>query len=316
MSTIEEISLMEYLENMPFDYRETLNVNPNDKFGVEIEFISSKRRSLDKVYKIINFKPYEKKVYRLASSKRIVAPKSEEGIHEIKTPVLENNSKDLMNFKRVCDGLSKEDIIPGNQKGVHVHVDLSNFMNDPYYLKLFLKVFCVYEHIISRFSYGEEDYSNINYASYSREISNLLYDFIRNHTFDENFEDLITDLRHILNFKSYALNFHQKDSSCRNETIEFRTFNGTFNPTIIENDVNMCLNIVDRIVNNELDIDLIDYKFSEYNRGFYKKRSYSKLNMDDAIEFSDLIFNYNKDKDYFLRQYAIKSNPRKKKLVI
>lgn len=315
MSTLEEENLMEYLENIPFEYRERLYTDPSIKFGTEIEFMINKSKSLDKIYKL-TYKFFDKKIFRISQSSRVVIPKFDKKIYEIKTPVLSNDMNDFVDLKKICEGLDKEDVVPGNQKGVHVHIDLSTFENNQYYLKLFLQLFCIYEHIISRFSYGEEDISTINYASYSREISSLLYDFIKTHDFNEDFDVLIQDLREVLRCKSYALNFHQKDDNCKNETIEFRTFNGTFNPTIIQNDINMCLNMVNRIIDEEVDVDLLDYRFKEYNKGFYIKESYSKLFMEDAIEFSDLIFNYNKDKDYFLRQYAIKSNPRKKKLVI
>ena len=63
-------------------------------------------------------------------------------------------------------------------------------------------------------------------------------------------------------------------------------------------------------------VDILNYRFNEYNREFYITEPYSKMNLDDAIEFSDLIFTSDLDKYYFLRQYAIKDKPKQKKLVI
>ena len=317
METIEESNLIGYLTKLPFEYREKLDINQGLKFGTEIEFMSESKKGIDKVFKLMNRAHMQNnKYYRLSGSSRLVIPNFDKRIYEIKTPILENNKEDFHDLKYICDGLTNLELLPSNQKGIHVHVDLSSLEDNSRFLEDLLKVFCIYEHIIFRFSYGEEEDCNINCTAYSREISCMLYNFIRNTDFFDDFRNILPKLRELLKCKTYALNFHQKDISCKNETVEFRMFNGTLNPTILQNDINLCLNLINTITSNLLDRDLIDYKFNEYDRGFYVKESYSKLNMNDAIEFSDLIFNTNKDKDYFLRQYTIKDNPKKKKLVI
>ena len=153
-------------------------------------------------------------------------------------------------------------------------------------------------------------------SSYSREVSHRIFNYLKRYDSYMSYRDILIELRELLKCKSYAINFHQKDSSCKNETIEVRTFNSTTNPVIIQNDINLLLNMINQIVNNDIDIDLLDYRFSEYDRSFYVKEKYSDLNIEDAIEFSDLVFKESIDKDYFLRQYIIKDKPKQKKLVI
>ncbi|MBO6195123.1 MAG: amidoligase family protein [Bacilli bacterium] len=317
MGTNEESSLLNYLANIPFVYRDKLNVPEDMKFGAEIEFMSDDVHDIYKVLrKALNNQTGKRKYYKLESNNRVVRYNQGKRIFEIKTPVLYNSEENFDSLKQVCDAFRNHILMPSNQKGVHVHVDLSTLERNERFLNTFLKIFCIYEHIIFRFSYGEEEYSNINIASYSREVSNRLYNYLIKHNYNEEFEIFLNDLRELLKCKSYAINFHKKDIACNNETIEVRTFNSTMNPVIIQNDINLVLNIINQIVNNEIDLDLLDFRFREYDRKFYVKDSYSKINLQDAVEFSDLVFKDSEDKDYFLRQYAIKTNPKKKKLVI
>ena len=317
MNKIEENSILNYLSNIPFVYREKLNVPDDMKFGTEIEFMTGKTLDVEKRFiKIMkNQDPSNKKYYKLTGNRRVVYYNTGKKILELKTPVLINSKEDFDSLKRMCLSLS-ENTMPSNQKGIHVHVNMSLLEENPEYLDILLKILCIYEHILFRFSYGEEEESNINIASYSREISNRLYKYIKNMDSKQDFNKSIEELREKFKCKSYAINFHEKDLNCKTDTIEFRPFNSSLNPVIIQNDINLVLSMINSIRNDDVDLDKLGYRFKNYDKGSYIKETYSSLNMDDAIEFSDLIFSDKVDKDYFLRQYAIKSKPKQKKLVI
>lgn len=51
-----------------------------------------------------------------------------------------------------------------------------------------------------------------------------------------------------------------------------------------------------------LDTDFLDYKLSNGNFT-YDKMKYSEVNIEEALEFVDLVFDNDLDKVYFLRQY-------------
>ena len=317
MNKIEESSILKYLSEMSFDYRETLNIPESMNFGAEIEFMVPQRNDIERVFRrVMLSQDKNKKYYKLTADRRVVKYNTGMKTLELKTPILNNKKEDFDSLKNMMTGIYNDGILPSNQKGIHVHADMSLLENNPEYLETLLKIFCIYEHIIFRFSFGEEDRSNINIASYSREISNRLYNYLRKTGKINNFYKCLSELRELFNCKSYAINFHQKDLNCKSDTIEIRPFNSSFNPIIIQNDINFVLSMINNIISNNVDLELLDYRFSEHDNGFYVKESYSNLHLSDAIEFSDLIFNEEIDKDYFLRQYAIKDNPRKKKLVI
>ena len=65
MNKIEENSILNYLSNIPFVYREKLNVPDDMKFGTEIEFMTGKALDVKKRFiKIMNNQdPSNKKYY-------------------------------------------------------------------------------------------------------------------------------------------------------------------------------------------------------------------------------------------------------------
>lgn len=317
MDTIEKNSLINYLTKMDFNYREKLNVSDDIHFGAEIEYMVRNGNEHDKtIRKIINSNSNMKKIYKIAEYRRCDASNKDKKIYEIRTPILSNNTDDFHSLYNICNGISKMGTEESNQKGVHVHVDLALLDENKEFLDTFLKLFSIYEHIIFRFSYGNLSESNINVNSYSREVSSKIYNYLMSNDPSMSFHNTISDLRHLFKCKNYAINFHQRDFSCKNETIEIRTFNSTLDPVIIQNNINFVLNMINQVVTDQIDLDFLNYRFSEYDREFYVTEPYSNLNLDDAIEFSDLIFNTDLDKDYFLRQYVIKNEPKQKKLVI
>ncbi len=317
MDTIEKNSLLNYLADMDFSYREQLNVSEDINFGTEIEFMVKNGYEQDRnLRKLINTNSEIGKVYRLGEYKKYDSSIRDKRIFEIRTPVLSNTKEDFKSLYNICEGLNKMGLEESNQKGVHVHADLSMLEENKEFLETFLKIFCIYEHIIFRFSYGNNNESNININSYSREVSSKIYNYLRKMDKDKSFTKTLIDLRHLFKCKSYALNFHQKDLACKKETIEIRTFNSTFDPVIIQNNINFVLSMFNQIKTGNVDLDLLNYRFNEYNREFYYTEPYSSMNLDDAVELSDLIFIHDQDKDYFLRQYAIKEKPKQKKLVI
>ena len=75
-------------------------------------------------------------------------------------------------------------------------------------------------------------------------------------------------------------------------TIEFRCPNASLNPVIWQNNLNLFVNLILKSKEN-LDLDEISYQ----------NRDYDGIDLKQALEFCDLVFNNNLDKVYFLRQY-------------
>ena len=108
----------------------------------------------------------------------------------------------------------------------------------------------------------------------------------------EQLLELLSDKRYI------AVNFDNVQNTKKfkqDNTIEFRCPNGTLEPAIWQNNVNLCIKLLQYSCNSQYNDDLINKRFS------------------DGLTDKELNLNlYNVDKIYFLKQY-LKSldTPRK-----
>ena len=314
MNEQELHALLEYLKNLNLSYRKELNVSSDINFGIDMQFLGSSikvmERCIKDVNKSTNFVNNSK--YALTFNKSLYSVLKDKSEIEFNTPIF-NNSKDFFDdFKKLLVIFQKNGLEYSFNKGIHIHVDLSIFDKDSISLLTFLKLYSVFENIIFRFGYGEQEDSNSNIDMFSRPSSELIHDYIP--SFSYSFDENISNLKQILKCKSYSLNFHTHDNKVKNDTLEFRMFNNTFNPVIIQNYISMVGNMIDSVVNKRIDLDMLDYTYSQYINNM-SLESYSKVDSSSALEFSDLVFNHSIDKDYFLKQYFIKDNPKIKKLV-
>ena len=95
--------------------------------------------------------------------------------------------------------------------------------------------------------------------------------------------------------KCVAVNFKHYHTL---RTLEFRCPNGTFNPTIWQNNVNLFVKMMKYSSSSKFDKEYIDKRIKPIciNEA-------NKIYLEDALELADLIFDNNLDKIYFLRQY-------------
>ncbi len=89
----------------------------------------------------------------------------------------------------------------------------------------------------------------------------------------------------------------------KRNTIEFRCPNGTLNPIIWQNNVNLFVNMLLYSQSSDFNEEIVSRRFNEITKENVRLELYKLINLDKAIELSDLIFKNNLDKVYFLRQY-------------
>ena len=91
------------------------------------------------------------------------------------------------------------------------------------------------------------------------------------------------------------------ESRIKKNTIEYRLPNGTFEPVIWQNNVNMFLHLLDAC-NRDLDEDYIKKRINRLEE-IYDYNGYDEIDEEGALNFVDQIFDNDLDKAYFLRQY-------------
>ena len=103
-----------------------------------------------------------------------------------------------------------------------------------------------------------------------------------------------------------AINFQNVGNPSKfstNNTIEFRCPNGTLEPVIWQNNVNLLVNILNYSKSNTYDDDTISKRREINGDKYYELEWYNQIYLVQALELCDMLFDNNLDKVYFLRQY-------------
>lgn len=281
--------LLVEIENMYIEYRDCLPLSSADRFGTEIEYENMPISSVHE-YVYDNLKGWISKKDR-----------SIEFGGEITSPILTNCNNAWKKLAIICDFLKENRAYAMDDSGAHVHVDYEILENNLLYWIRYIKLYTNYEHILSRFAYGDKISARKGQKKYADYISDkfakqykLLHEY-------KSVEELIASFN--ITSRFYALNLmnlidHSKD------TIEFRIFNSTSDKVIFQNNINCCLNQLLAVKKESFDEEYLDYKFNNeylsFNDSPYR---YNEINIKDSLEYVDMIYNNNLDKMYFLRQY-------------
>jgi hypothetical protein len=284
MDSISQIDYLKSLEDYLIEYRNSLNLG-NNTFGIEIEYEGIDYTEVtDSISKYTGWKSVPEKGFDIGG--------------EVVSPVLNDNP---INWKDIKEVLNIINNIDGTlaEGGAHVHVgahsikDYDSFIN-------FLLLYIVFEDVLYRFGYMDRLNARETIISAAAPLSIDLANDI---------EDII-DNRSIKSINKryerfYGINFNNlsslKSKKDKN-TIEFRYANATFDPVLWQNNVNLCVKLINAC-HKDLDIDRLFYLMYRLRDTRFNYSGFAKLNIDSAIELSDIIFDNNLDKTNFLKQY-------------
>ena len=297
------------LNKYKMSYREKLNLDYNTTFGYEIECVGMEQKRLKR-----NLKPY---IDHFGYDVDIELLDTADGC-EVRTPPLKNNQADFEIVRAVLTYL-KDHMYITSQCGAHIHIG-SQIMDTKKQSWLnFLRLWAAYEPVIMRFSYGEYLNERETLLSYA---SPFFYDI----------DKMINKLKSIRPFrvidvnevcvggqKYDCLSFYKVVSTLVEEdnTIEFRCPNGTLNPIIWQNN----LNLFAKLLIYSKSEDFKKYKINKKAKenisdmwDYYCNMSpvdsdelvklYRTIEFEEALELADLIFTTNLDKINFLKQYS------------
>ncbi len=277
------LDLLYYLDNFYLILRKKLGFDNSITFGLEIE---CEHASKEKIKNEIN---NEWKVKYDGSLSNGV---------EINSPILKDRISTWQNLKKVCE-ITKEHAKIGLNSGGHIHIG-KQILGTKYESWLhFFKLWSTYENVIYRFCYGDFLTYRESMLNYANPISNVLWkEYLNNKNGDKNYKEI---LKNVIDSRYQAVNFQNIDNI--KNTIEFRCPNSTFEPVIWQNNVNLLVNILKYSKCSEFDDDLIQRRHRINEKNYNKLNFYNEIYLQQALELSDMIFNNNLDKIYFLRQY-------------
>lgn len=282
------LAVLKIIDKTLLVYRNTLGFDPNILFGTEIEYQGVKKSVIDKFIKSMNNGRIKENEWLNKDDGSITIGGIVGG--EINSPKLTDCSKDWNDLAVVCRKLRKLGIETRDKAGGHIHIDenvLEKTVDN--YRKLY-KFIAAYESILYRFGYGDKIRGRYNMYLYATPVAKIID----------------TKLDNINNISNSAickiLTFPDKGFRVRSKgTFEFRLFNTSDAEEIWQNNINTAVKMLLSIPN--ISEDFFDEKFEMNRKKFGKYIYYNDINLLDALEFVDLVFDNNLDKIYFLKQY-------------
>lgn len=277
--------LLKLLRLYKINYRDSLNLDKNSTFGVEIEFENNNPSRVEEMINLYNrvnesnwkFKP-ERSIYNG---------------YEVSSPKLTDTKDSWIELKDICNIIKNNGGKITDRASSHVHMGDQILDDNITYWLNFLKLYCAYENILFRFSYGEYECERASLYEYAHPIASEIENYLVSAE-KPNIWSLIIFFSS--RYKSGGISVRKPLMN----TIEFRSANGTLNPIIWQNNINFYEHFLRYSTNSNFDFDRINYRMKNQE---FSLEYYNKVNIEEALELADLIFDNNLDKINFLRQY-------------
>ena len=290
------------LKDYKLRYRKNLGIGDSASFGLELEFEQVLLRYVEKEFS----------KYPYCSSWFVHFDKScgykIDGFEvggEATSPIMHDMEEDWQMLTNVIAILLKLRCKITERTSLHVHVGAQIFQEDIKNVVRFIKVWCIFEHVIFKFGYGHDSVNRPSILYFAHPIADALKlkcKYIPN--FLENLlvpHGLSYDKKWAVNFKNYQ---ELSSKEIMGNDIEFRIANGTLNRAIIQNTVNFYIKLMQYVTSDRYDEDLINRLFNKLRPKDFAK--YNEIYGKDVLMFVDLIFDNSLDKINFLKQYVKK----------
>lgn len=298
LSKVDLLHLLRQLDTFYLTYRDDLDFSSHITFGAEIEYEGVDLKSAEDYIKAYNLD------WKATDDKTI------EYGGEFVSKILHDEPKTWQTLKQVCEFLKRNKVDTTINAGFHVHVGTHILGDNVNAWRKFAKLYTAYERVFMRFAYGDKINARPALARYAQPVGLGLLER----------RDALVEKSYLLGIKHYfgvlkdnkksALNIRSFDFvNCIRDlnTIEFRAFNATVEETIIQNDIKVAVSMLIAALSSDLDEDFLDYKLNNLEKENLTFDDYlnecNNVSLQDAMEFADLIFNDNRSKMYFLKQY-------------
>ena len=291
----ETKELFNLLNHYYLTLREKLNLKPYTTFGLEIEF----ENLILKNTKALIKKSFPTSKWTLRGDTTL-----KQGA-EVNTPILRDSIETWQQIEKICKQIKNFAEI-GTNSGGHIHVGVQILEGNLDYWLNFIYLWSIYENIIFRFSYGEFAMERPMLKSHAQPIAkefNYVYQIFSEGKNELDLDDFFNLTAHQ---KYKAVNFDHimlPNLFAINNTIEFRCPNGTLNPVIWQNNLNLFINLLEYSKNQKFNKDILDKRKITTKDKYNNLEYYNEIDINQALELCDLIFKTNKEKLYFLRQY-------------
>ncbi len=271
----EEIKSLQDLKNKFIEYRDTLNLDKNITFGIEIEYENILNYDMTYfLHCILDLNDWnndtEVDIMEYYNNQIMNG--------EVKSPVLTDTIDNWKKLSELLNFIRKHNGIVSYRCGTHINIGAHIFKSIENYLN-FILLWTLYENEIYSFFSGE--FKKVRERE--KGIIDKISYYVRN-----NLEDISNYNIPLFNQNNDVSFIKVKSTSFDiNNVIEFRVPNGTLNEAICQNYINFCTKFL-LASKKELDIEKTIYKIQN--------------NKHNIFELIDYIFDEDIDKDNFLIQ--------------
>lgn len=291
------------LKDYKLKYRKNLGIDKSASFGLELEFEHVLLRYVEKEFSKYPF-AYSWFVHFDKSCGYKIDGFEVGG--EVTSPIMHDLDKDWKILTNIIAILLKLRVQITERTSLHVHVGAQIMKDDIRYLIRFVKVWCIFEHVIFKFAYGKDSTYRPFILYFAHPIAEALQLKCRHIPgFLENLvvpRGLGFDKKWAVNFKNYQ---ELSSKEIMGNDIEFRIANGSLDRAIIQNTVNLYLRLMLYVTSDKYDEELINRLFDRLELKEFAQ--YDEIYAKDALLLADLIFDNGLDKMNFLRQYVKKN---------
>lgn len=288
-------NLLEYAKEVNLPYRSLLSFDAKYRFGMEIEvenidrtFLNEwmqKKKSLFYYYECHK----EETVESIINGNRLGC--------EVVTPPYHNKIQTWKELEKVCTFLKRNGARITKKCGGHIHGDAAILDYEEETVKKVLKLWAVYEPVFFRLFMG--DFYQVRDLTYAEALQKLIVEkinYIDTHCLTQIKSELFPNKRKSFNI----LNFDAMKSYAKN-TLELRFPNGSLNPWIWQNHINIFIHFLLCCRNtNELDTYIQD-KMKKWKTG--STTAYTEMHLEEVLALCDLLFENNRDKYALLKEY-------------
>lgn len=299
LKAIDLLNLTQELENIYLEYRDSIGLERNVKFGVELEYEGTTKSSTDDFIKKHNLGWKSTDDETLKSGGEIVSPR------------LIDERKTWENLRILCENLRERQADTCHNAGLHVHVGAHILGENIDAWRKFAKLYTIYERVLIRFGFGDKINARSTLFGYAKPIGLFFLENISSLDEKKSLYNIRKFYKNIHNVKENAINLRSLDflrAVVNMNTLEFRNFNSTTEEIIIQNDINAACHMLLAAASKNLDEDFLDFKLRKMEHDAISEKAYleqcTQILLREMAELVDLIFTNNLDKVYFMRQYV------------
>lgn len=298
LKKIDILHLINSLDNFYIPYRSKLNLPANATFGFELEYEGIPREQISRFISTYT-KDYDStRDVSLDSGGEIISPK------------LRDEDKTWTDLFMICQYLKDNHAVMTENAGLHISAGTHILSKDAEAWATLIETYMAFERVLIRSGFGDKLNARKSFLQYAQPVGVQL---LLSRSLIEEKADLLQIkkfLWQIRQNKYNAINFRSlsfSDQEFRENTCEFRFFNATSEATIIQNNLNTIMKMFISAREKSIDRDFLRAKLSELEKDIIGEKNYinecNKIQLEDALIFTDLIFDNLFDKLCFLKQY-------------